>query len=212
MKSQKARKQRKYLYTAPLHMKRKWLASHLQENLLLKYDRRSLPVIKGDTVKIMRGSFKGHEDKISRVNVKDQYVEVEGVTLIKSDGKKVAKPIHASNLIITKLNLTDVWRRKKLEKGLAEETKKEIEKEAQQQLKELEEQKKQEQAKKEEEERQKEDAEKAEAAEETKPLSSEEAASSPQTLQPEQKPVEQKKDQKPEKKPAAKKEKKEAEP
>ena len=54
MKSIKPRKQRKMLYNAPLHTKRKWLASHLSENLLLKYDKRSVPVITGDEVTVMR--------------------------------------------------------------------------------------------------------------------------------------------------------------
>jgi large subunit ribosomal protein L24 len=122
------RKQRKMLYNAPLHKKRKWLASHLAENLLLKYDRRSIPVIKGDTVK--------------------------------ADGKKLARPLHASTLLITKLNLTDKWRRRKLESGLSETAKKEIEKEAAEQLKDLERQKAEDERKKKEEE------EKVKAAEE----------------------------------------------
>lgn len=133
------RKQRKSYYNAPLHKKRKWISAHLEENLLLKYDRRSLPVIKGDTVKVMRGSFKGHENKIVKVHVKRQKVEIEGLTLTKADGKKIAKPLHASNLLITKLNLTDKWRRNKLASGLSEETKKEIEKEAKDQMKQKEE-------------------------------------------------------------------------
>ncbi len=123
------------LYNAPLHKKRKWISSHLAENLLLKYDRRSLPVVKGDTVKVMRGNYRGHEDKISKVNVRDQTVEIEGVTLTNAKGKKIAKPIHASKLLITKLNVTDKWRRQKLESGLSETTKKEIEREAAEQLK-----------------------------------------------------------------------------
>jgi len=123
------------LYNAPLHKKRKWISSHLAENLLLKYDRRSLPVVKGDTVKVMRGNYRGHEDKISKVNVRDQTVEIEGVTLTNAKGKKIAKPIHASTLLITKLNITDKWRRQKLESGLSETAKKEIEKEAAEQLK-----------------------------------------------------------------------------
>jgi large subunit ribosomal protein L24 len=151
MKSIRPGKQRKELFNAPLHKKRKWIASHLEENLLLKYDRRSIPVVKGDTVKVMRGSFKGHEDKIAHVNIKKRYVEIEGLTTTKADGKKIARPLHASNLLITKLNLTDKWRRKKLEKGLSEEAKKEIEKEAEQQLKQAEE----EQARKVEEEKEK---------------------------------------------------------
>ena len=142
MKSIKPGKQRKRLYNAPLHKKRKWVAAHLAEKLLLKYDHRSALVVTGDTVKVMRGSFKGHEDKVAHVNIRKQVVEIEGITTVKADGTKIAKPMHASNLLITKLNLTDKWRRKKLEKGLSEVTKKEIEKEAEEQIKELEEEKK----------------------------------------------------------------------
>ena len=130
MKSIQPRKQRKNIFNAPLHKKRKWMASHLEENLLLKYDKRAVPVIKGDTVIVMRGSFKGHEDKIAHVNVKKRHIEIEGLTTTKADGKKIAKFINPSNVMITKLNLTDKWRRKKLERELSEEAKKEIEKEA----------------------------------------------------------------------------------
>ena len=136
MKSIQPRKQRKEIFNAPLHKKRKWMASHLEENLLLRYDKRSIPIIKGDTVKVMRGSFKGHEDKVAHVNVKKRHIEIEGLTLTKADGKKIAKFINPSNVMILKLNLTDKWRRKKLERGLSEETKKEIEKEAEEQIKE----------------------------------------------------------------------------
>lgn len=143
MKSIKPRKQRKELFNAPLHKKRKEIAAHLEENLLVKYNKRSLSVIKGDTVLVMRGSFRGHEDKVAKVNVKKRSIEIEGITMPKADGNKIAKPIHPSNVMITKLDLTDKWRRKKLERGLSEETKKEIEKEAKEQIKEVEEEKKQ---------------------------------------------------------------------
>ena len=113
MKSKRPGKQRKILFNAPLHKKRKWLSSHLEENLLLKYDKRSMPVIKGDTVKVMRGSYRVHEDKVAKIDVKSGYVEIEGVTIIKADGKKIPKLLHASCLLITKLNLTDKWRRAK---------------------------------------------------------------------------------------------------
>jgi len=129
-------------YQAPLHKKRKRVACHLSENLLIKYDKRCIPVVKGDTVRVMRGAHKGHEDKISRVITKDSRVEIEGVTITKADGTQIAKGLHPSNLLITKLNLTDNWRRQNLEKGLSETTKKEIEKEANEQLKEVTEQEK----------------------------------------------------------------------
>jgi len=149
MISSKPRKQRKQMYNAPLHLKRKYIGAHLEENLLLKYDKRAIPVVKGDTVRVMRGSFRGHEDKIVSVDVKNRYIEIEGITMSKADGNKIAKPIHSSNVIITKLNLTDKWRRKKLERELSEDTKKEIEAEAKEQMKIAEEEKrKEEEAKK----------------------------------------------------------------
>lgn len=176
MKSKQPRKQRKLYFNAPLHKRRKMLAAHLTENLLLKYDRRNIPVVKGDTVKVMRGSFRGHEDKVAGVNLKRQVVEIEGITTVKADGTKVARTIHPSNLLITKLNLTDKWRRNKLEKGLSEVTKKEIEKEAEEQIKELEKIEAEEKAKAEEleketepiqEEKQKEEPKKATKTEES---------------------------------------------
>jgi large subunit ribosomal protein L24 len=142
MKTINPSKQRKRLYNAPLHNKRKLISSHLEENLLLKYDKRAVPVVKGDTVRVMRGSFKGHEDKVVKVLTKKSIIEIEGITMSKADGNKIAKPINPSNVIITKLNLTDKWRRMKLERGLSEETRKEIEKEAEEQLREAEEEQK----------------------------------------------------------------------
>ena len=41
----KTRKQRKMLFNRPQHQKRKAISAHLVEELLLKYDKRSLPVI-----------------------------------------------------------------------------------------------------------------------------------------------------------------------
>jgi large subunit ribosomal protein L24 len=187
MKSTKPRKQRHMLYNAPLHKKHRMMSAHLAENLLLKYDRRSLPVVKGDTVKIMRGNFRGHEDKISKVNLIDQTVEIEGVTLTTAKGTKIAKPIHASTLLITKLNVTDKWRRKKLESGLSETTKKEIEKEAEEQLKDLEAEKKaaEEAAKAEEQEKEKAEEEpSSEKPVEESPLEQEESKVQQETKEP----------------------------
>jgi large subunit ribosomal protein L24 len=144
MESTKPGKQRRELYNAPLHKKRNFISAHLEEKLLLKYDKRATPVVKGDTVKVMRGAFRGHEDKVAKVIVKKRYLEIEGLMMAKADGNKIAKPIHSSNVMITKLNLTDKWRRRKLERGLSEETKKEIEAEAKEQIKEVEEEKKRE--------------------------------------------------------------------
>jgi len=192
MKSIKARKQRKAFFNAPLHQKRKQISSHLEENLLLKYDRRRIPVVKGDTVRVMRGMHKGHEDKITNVIVKDTLVEVEGITTTKADGKKVARPIHPSNLLITKLNLTDKWRRQNLEKGLSDDKKKEIETDAKKQLKQIEEEQLKAQA----------ELEKEAEEEETEPLAPSPEQVPPKTpVKEKKKPVEVKATPKPAKKP-----------
>jgi large subunit ribosomal protein L24 len=198
------------LHNAPLHKKRKWISSHLAENLLLKYDRRSLPVVKGDTVKVMRGNYRGHEDKISKVNVRDQTVEIEGATITTAKGTKIARPIHASTLLITKLNVTDKWRRRKLESGLSETAKKEIEREAAEQLKAIEAEKKaaEETAKAEEvvkaAEKQKEETQESLKAEETTQAPEEIIKSETEEEKPEEK-IEKSDAEPPKKKPATKK-------
>jgi len=45
-------------------------------------------------------------------------IEVDGVVLTKSDGKQVARRIHPSNVVITKLDLSDPKRKEKLESKL----------------------------------------------------------------------------------------------
>ncbi|HEB37127.1 MAG TPA: 50S ribosomal protein L24 [Thermoplasmatales archaeon] len=138
IESKQPRKQRKFLFNAPLHIRRKFLSAHLSDDLITKYKKRSFSIAKGDTVKVVRGDFKGHTGKVAEVDLKKGIVKVEGVLITKADGKRVMRPLHPSNLIITKLNLTDPIRREKLERGASEEVKKEIEKEAEEQIKEME--------------------------------------------------------------------------
>jgi large subunit ribosomal protein L24 len=138
------RKQRYARYNAPLHVRRKQIASHLADNLILRYNRRSIPVVKGDIVRVMRGAFRGHEDKIASVDLKLRKVTVEGVTITKADGKKKARAIDPSNLLITKLNLTDKLRREritrtaKLDESQKAKLAQELEAEAKAQAKEIE--------------------------------------------------------------------------
>ena len=48
-------------------------------------------------------------------------VSIEGITIKQADGTAVARPIHASNLVITKLNLEDPLRGEALKKKEAAE-------------------------------------------------------------------------------------------
>ncbi|HUV25169.1 MAG TPA: 50S ribosomal protein L24 [Methanomassiliicoccales archaeon] len=113
VKSTKARKQRKALYNAPAHVRRKNMASHLSESLRKEYGRRSANVIKGDTVMIIRGDgdLIGTEGKVAEVNTRTSRLTIEGVTISKADGTEVSRPIHSSNVIITKLDVSDSWRK-----------------------------------------------------------------------------------------------------
>lgn len=81
----------------------------------MKYNRRSLPVKTGDTVKIVRGKFKGRIEKIADVDVKSRKIVIENINITKADGKQSPRPIDPSNVIVMKLNLADPWRREKLE-------------------------------------------------------------------------------------------------
>ena len=108
------RKQRKALYNAPQHVARKAMASHLSEELLLKYNRRSLTVITGDEVKVLRGDYKGKSGKVVTVDVRARKVTIDGITIKKSDGTDVPRPVDPSNLVLVRLNLDDARRRSKL--------------------------------------------------------------------------------------------------
>lgn len=120
MSSIQPRKQRKAMYDAPMHKRRKQIASHLSEELLLKYNVRHTPVTSGDEVKVLRGGHRGHTGKVLAVHTKDRKVIVEGLTVKKADGTDVEMPIDASNLLIVRLNLEDKRRRTKLGADKAE--------------------------------------------------------------------------------------------
>ena len=75
--SKQPRKQRKYQYNAPLHIKHKFLGSHLSKELIKKHGKRSIPVRKGDTVKVLVGQYKGKSGKIEKVFVKKTRVWIE---------------------------------------------------------------------------------------------------------------------------------------
>lgn len=112
--SKQPRKQRKYLANAPLHLKRKVLSVNISKDLRKKHGRRNIVVIKGDTVKIMRGKFKGKRGKVSEVKIKSTKIYIEGIQTTKQDKSKVNVPLRPSNIQITELNLKD---KKRLKSG-----------------------------------------------------------------------------------------------
>jgi len=114
MKSHLPRKQRKWFYTMPLHNKRKNIRAHLSKELRDEYHTRSITVRKGDLVKIMRGKYKRKIGKIIKIFTKKMKVHVEGVTLRKVSGREVPLPLHASNLLVLKIDDSNPKRIEKL--------------------------------------------------------------------------------------------------
>ena len=114
--SRKPSTARRNMYNAPNHKKRKFLSAPLSPNLRAEYGTRSMPVIADDTVTITKGDRKLAEGRVLRVNTKNLKIYVEGVTRTRQDGSTVQIPIRAENVMITRLNLDDVWRREVLER------------------------------------------------------------------------------------------------
>jgi large subunit ribosomal protein L24 len=97
------RKQRLYVYHAPLHIKSAMLASHLSKELRQKVGKRALRVRVGDKIIVMTGQHRKKTGKVERVDVGRQAVFVAGIERQRKDGSKAAYPLHPSNLVITEL-------------------------------------------------------------------------------------------------------------
>jgi large subunit ribosomal protein L24 len=114
--SKQPRKQRKYRYNLPLHLRHKLMSANLTKDLRKKYGRRNVPVRKNDVVKVMRGKFKKKTGKVSIVNLKKLKVAIENLQVQKKDGTKVNVYFDPSNIQITELNVDDKERTKSLER------------------------------------------------------------------------------------------------
>jgi len=97
------RKQRKYIHNAPLHLKGKQLHAHLSKPLREKHGVRALRVRVGDRVKVLRGTFKGKEGKVERVDVTNGRIHVAKVELPKKQGGAAKYPLRPSNCMLVEL-------------------------------------------------------------------------------------------------------------
>lgn len=114
--SKKPGKQRKYRLNSPMHVKQKFVHSHLSEELRKKYKKRNASLRKGDKVVVMRGNFKKHQGKVENISLKRLKVNIGGVEVTKKDGTKKRLLLDPSNLMIIELNLDDKLRQKNLER------------------------------------------------------------------------------------------------
>ena len=81
------------------------MSCHLNKDLKDKYSVRAIPVRKGDSVKILRGTYKGREGKVNTVYRRRRCIYIEKIVKEKLNGQQANIPIHPSNCVITTLKL-----------------------------------------------------------------------------------------------------------
>lgn len=116
--SAKPGKQRKARMQAPLHRRQKLMSAHLSRQLIKQFGKRSLPVRKGDEVKVMRGKYRGVNGNVSEVDLKNLAVYVEGIKRKKVSGQEVPVPLRSSKLMIINPVLDDKWRKAAIERSI----------------------------------------------------------------------------------------------
>jgi large subunit ribosomal protein L24 len=117
MMSKKPNKSRKEMYDMPMHKAAKQVAAHLDEKLQKELGRRSITLRKGDTVKVLRGSFNGKEGKITSVDRGARKIFIEKLIIKKSNGKEIPVKVDASNVLVIDIDRTDRKRTAKKEKS-----------------------------------------------------------------------------------------------
>jgi len=92
------------------------ICATLSKDLRKKYPRRSARIMINDTVKVMRGEYKGLSGKVAKISTESNSIAIEGNKKEKLKGEKIDVYIHSTNMVITSLNTDDKWRLKILEK------------------------------------------------------------------------------------------------
>jgi large subunit ribosomal protein L24 len=115
-RSTQPRRQRKAVFTANHQERRRRMAVPLSRELRKRYGRRSLPIRKGDTVRVLSGSYStvGEERRVAKIDRRHYRITLDNVTAKTADAKLKPLPIRPSHLVLTKLNLSDAWRRRVL--------------------------------------------------------------------------------------------------
>ena len=111
--SKQTRKQRKYRFNAPFHIRHKMLSANLSKELRKRHNVRSAVVRKGDEVLVTRGGFAEKKGKVLDVDLKRLKITIDGINRKKADGTKVNVYIDPSNIQIQTIGSDDAKRFKK---------------------------------------------------------------------------------------------------
>ena len=104
------------IYRATNQVISQQISAPISKELRKKYTRRSARIMTDDTVKVIRGEYKGITGKVSKISTETNSIAIEGNKKEKLKGDKIDVYIHVTNVIITSLNTEDKWRLKILEK------------------------------------------------------------------------------------------------
>ena len=94
-----------------VHVQRKKESGRYAKRHARKAERTTMPVSKGDTVRVMRGEDAGKEGKIIRVFPKSGRITIEGINIVKRHRKArraeeqsqimdMPAPVHHSNVML----------------------------------------------------------------------------------------------------------------
>jgi len=103
------------LMHVPKHRRDRLVGAVLEDSLRSQYGRKNIRVVKGDSVRVLRGEYKGVEGKVDKVTTERATLHIEGVQREKVKGGQVKVPIHSSNVMVIGLNLDDKYRSGRLQ-------------------------------------------------------------------------------------------------
>lgn len=96
-----------------LALRSKLMSSHLSKDLRKTHHTRSVRVVTGDSVTVLRGEYRSVSGKVDKVDP-SRGVTIGGIKMEKVAGEKLDIYIRPSNLLVTALNLDDKRRASKM--------------------------------------------------------------------------------------------------
>jgi len=106
--------------------RRKQVMAHLSSSLSSRLGLRSLGVREGDTVKVVKGEHAGQSGRVRAVLPSLGRLEVVGITEKSTKGETVYPRISVSYVEITRLNLSDKWRKQIIKRKTGKEVSSEV--------------------------------------------------------------------------------------
>ena len=87
-------------YRAMNQVVNKQICAPMSKDLRKKYSRRSARIMIDDSVKVIRGEYKGITGKITKISTANNSVAIEGNKIEKLKGEKVDVYIHSTNCLL----------------------------------------------------------------------------------------------------------------